>query len=164
MSTARFTDRFRVSTLSLALLAAMSTGTSVFAQSEDEAAAAFEEADNTTSNLSVEEQIEESNETAAPVDGYSNPAASGTQKTNYFDSELREFVQARSNIREVRDRYRQRIDEAGSDDEVKKLRREASEKMVEALDGTKLNVTTYNAIATAYNSEPQVRNRVDSLR
>lgn len=164
MRTASLSDRFRVSALSLALLASMTAGTTAFAQSEDEAAAAFEEADNTSGSPSVEEQVEESNETAAPIDGYSNPAASGTQKTNYFDGQLRQFVKARSNIREVRARYRERIEEADSEDEITELRREAEDKMIEALEGTDLDIPTYNAIATAYNSEPQVRNRVDSLR
>jgi hypothetical protein len=35
--------------------------------------------------------------------------------------------------------------------------------MVTVIEDAGLDIPTYNAIATAYNSEPSVRNRVDAL-
>lgn len=95
--------------------------------------------------------------------GYSNPAAAGEAETDYNDEELRKFVDAQDGINEVRDEYMGKIEEAGSQDKARELQMEANDKMVSVIEGAGLDIPTYNAIATAYNSEPSVRNRVDAL-
>ncbi|WP_417531036.1 DUF4168 domain-containing protein [Marinobacter lipolyticus] len=95
--------------------------------------------------------------------GYSNPAASGTQKTTYNDAELKKFVKAQSGINDIRDEYMKKIENADSQEKAQKLQMDANDKMVTVIEDSGLDIPTYNAIATAYNSEPSVRNRVDAL-
>lgn len=94
---------------------------------------------------------------------YSNPAASGETETNYNDEELRKFVEAQDGINGIRDEYMGKIEDADSQDEARELQMEANDEMVSVIEDAGLDIPTYNAIATAYNSEPSVRNRVDAL-
>ncbi|GGY75368.1 DUF4168 domain-containing protein [Marinobacter zhanjiangensis] len=94
---------------------------------------------------------------------YSNPAASGEVETDYNDEELRKFVEAQEGINGIRDEYMGKIEDAGSQDEARELQMEANDEMVSVIEDAGLDIPTYNAIATAYNSEPSVRNRVDAL-
>lgn len=94
---------------------------------------------------------------------YSNPAASGEAETNYDDEELRKFVEAQEGINEIRDEYMEKIESADSQEKAQELQMEANDEMVSVIEDTGLDIPTYNAIATAYNSEPSVRNRVDAL-
>ncbi|MFC4258247.1 DUF4168 domain-containing protein [Marinobacter lacisalsi] len=94
---------------------------------------------------------------------YSNPAASGEAETSYNDEELRKFVEAQDGINDIRDEYMGKIEDADSQDDARELQMEANDKMVSVIEDAGLDIPTYNAIATAYNSEPSVRNRVDAL-
>lgn len=101
--------------------------------------------------------------TQTQQESYSNPAAAGDARTDYNDEELRKFVDAQDGINDIRDEYMGKIEEAGSQDEARKLQMEANDRMVSVIEDSGLDIPTYNAIATAYNSEPSVRNRVDAL-
>lgn len=94
--------------------------------------------------------------------GQTNPAAS-QQQTNFDDAELRQFVEAQSGINDIRDEYMAKIEAADSQEKAQELQMEANDEMVTVIDEAGLDIPTYNAIATAYNSEPDVRERVDSL-
>lgn len=95
--------------------------------------------------------------------GYSNPAAAGTQKTNFTDEELKQFVEAQEGINDIRDEYMEKIEAANSQKKAQELQMEANDEMVTVIEDAGMDIPTYNSIATAYNSEPQVRNRVDAL-
>ncbi len=94
---------------------------------------------------------------------YTNPAASGETDTSFNDAELRKFVEAQDGINEIRDEYMAKIEEADSQEKAQELQMEANDEMVSVIEDAGLDIPTYNAIATAYNSEPSVRNRVDAL-
>ncbi|MFW5825374.1 MAG: DUF4168 domain-containing protein, partial [Marinobacter sp.] len=79
------------------------------------------------------------------------------------DAELRKFVEAQKGINDIRDEYMEKIEDADSQDKAQELQMEANDEMVSVIEDAGLDVPTYNAIATAYNSEPSVRNRVDAL-
>lgn len=96
-------------------------------------------------------------------ESYSDPASAGTQKTNYNDAELKQFVEAQSGINEIREEYMAKIESSDSQDKAQELQMEANDEMVTVIEDAGLDIPTYNAIATAYNSEPRVRNRVDAL-
>lgn len=102
-------------------------------------------------------------ESADPESGYTDPAASGTQDTNFSDSELKQFVEAQDGINEIREDYMKKIESADSQEQAQTLQQEANNEMVEIIEDAGLDIPTYNSIATAYNSEPKVRNRVDAL-
>ncbi|MGP4843870.1 DUF4168 domain-containing protein [Marinobacter sp. 1Y8] len=95
--------------------------------------------------------------------GNQTPAATGTQKKNYSDQELKKFVEVQENIGSIRDEFIPKIEEAESQSAAQELQMKANDKMVAAIQEEGMDIPTYNAIATAYNSEPQVRNRVDAL-
>ena len=95
--------------------------------------------------------------------GYSDPAATGTQNTNFNDQELKQFVSAQEGINGIRDEYMEKIEAADSQEKAQELQMEANDEMVTFIENSGIDVQTYNAIATAYNSEPRVRNRVDAL-
>jgi GTP1/Obg family GTP-binding protein len=98
-----------------------------------------------------------------PESGYSDPAAAGTQNTNFTDAELKQFVDAQDGINDIRDEYMEKIESADSQQQAQGLQQEANNEMVEIIEDAGLDIPTYNSIATAYNSEPKVRNRVDAL-
>ncbi len=102
-------------------------------------------------------------ESANPESGYSDPAAAGTQNTNFTDAELKQFVDAQDGINDIRDEYMEKIESADSQQQAQGLQQEANNEMVEIIEDAGLDIPTYNSIATAYNSEPKVRNRVDAL-
>lgn len=94
---------------------------------------------------------------------YSDPAASATQDTNFSDSELQEFIQAQEGVMEVREDYIEQIEAADSQEKAQELQMEANDKMVEVIEEIGMDIPTYNSIATAYSSEPEVRERIDSM-
>jgi opacity protein-like surface antigen len=95
--------------------------------------------------------------------GYSDPAAAGTQDTNFSDSELKEFIKAQEGVMEVREDYIEKIEAADSQEKAQELQMEANDKMVSVIEEVGMDIPTYNSIATAYSSEPKVRNRIDAL-
>ena len=94
---------------------------------------------------------------------YSDPAASGAQDTNFSDSELQDFIQAQEGVMEVREDYIEQIEAADSQEKAQELQMEANDKMVEVIEEIGMDIPTYNSIATAYSSEPEVRERIDSM-
>lgn len=111
----------------------------------------------------IAQESQQSPESANSSGGYSDPAAAGTQETNFNDQELKNFVAAQEGINSVRDEYMGKIEAADSQQKAQELQMEANDEMVTVIEDAGIDVQTYNAIATAYNSEPQVRNRVDAL-
>ena len=57
----------------------------------------------------------------------------------------------------------EKIEAADSQKKAQELQMEANDEMVTVIEDSGMDIPTYNSIATAYNSEPQVRNRVDAL-
>lgn len=106
---------------------------------------------------------QQSPEAANTSGGYSDPASAGTQDTHFNDQELKQFVSAQEGINNVRGEYIEKIEAADSQQKAQELQMEANEEMVSVIEDAGIDVKTYNSIATAYNSEPQVRNRVDAL-
>ena len=100
---------------------------------------------------------------ATDSSGYSNPAAAGTQKTDYNDAELKKFIAAQEGITEVREEYIEKIEAADSQQKAQELQMEANDEMVSVIEDSGMDIPTYNAIATAYSSEPKVRNRIEAL-
>lgn len=94
--------------------------------------------------------------------GYADPAA-GAQDTNFNDGELRQFVEAQEGVMDVREEYIERIEAADSQQKAQELQMEANDEMVSVIEEVGMDIPTYNSIATAYSSEPEVRNRIDAL-
>lgn len=111
----------------------------------------------------VAQQNQQAPASTGDSSGYSNPAAAGTQRTDYSDAELKKFIDAQEGITEVREEYIEKIESADSQQKAQELQMEANDEMVSIIEDADLDIPTYNAIATAYSSEPKVRNRIDAL-
>lgn len=109
------------------------------------------------------QENQQSPATTGTSSGYSDPAAAGSQSTNYTDAELKQFIEAQSGIMEVREQYIEKIESADSQQKAQELQMEANDEMVSVIEDEGMDIPTYNAIATAYSSEPKVRNRIDAL-
>jgi len=109
------------------------------------------------------EQNQQSPASTGDSGSYSNPAAAGTQKTNYTDAELKKFIEAQGGITGVREEYIEKIESADSQEKAQKLQMKANDEMVSVIEDSGMDIPTYNAIATAYSSEPKVRNRIEAL-
>ena len=96
--------------------------------------------------------------------GYADPAAAQQgQQANYSDAELNQFVEAQTGVMEVREDYIAKIEAADSQQKAQELQMEANDEMVSVIEDAGMDIPTYNAIATAYSSQPEVRNRIDAM-
>lgn len=82
---------------------------------------------------------------------------------DFDDAELQKFVAAQEGINDIRDEYMEKIESAGDQEEAQTLQQEANEEMIGAIEAEDLSVETYNEIATAYNSDPETRERIDGM-
>ncbi|NWN91228.1 DUF4168 domain-containing protein [Marinobacter adhaerens] len=101
--------------------------------------------------------------TAGNTGGALTLAQAETQKTNYTDAELKKFISAQEGITEVREEYIEKIEAADSQEKAQELQMQANDEMVSVIEDADMDIPTYNAIATAYSSEPKVRNRIEAL-
>ncbi|OZB19357.1 MAG: hypothetical protein B7X58_02790 [Marinobacter sp. 34-60-7] len=99
---------------------------------------------------------------ASQQEGYSDPAAA-QQSTDFSDDQLKQFIDAQEGVMDVREEYIEKIEAADSQEQAQELQMEANDEMVSIIEEVGMDIPTYNSIATAYSSEPQVRNRIDAL-
>lgn len=84
-------------------------------------------------------------------------------QTDFNDQELQKFVNAQKGINEVRDEYMEKIEAADDQAKAQELQQEANDEMVKVIEGEDMEIRTYNSIATAYNSDPETRERIDGM-
>ncbi|MFN2361780.1 MAG: DUF4168 domain-containing protein [Marinobacter sp.] len=84
-------------------------------------------------------------------------------QTDFNDQELKSFVNAQKGINEIRDEYMEKIESADDQAKAQELQQEANDEMVKVIEGEDMEIETYNSIATAYNSDPETRERVDEM-
>jgi len=85
------------------------------------------------------------------------------QAADFSDKQLQQFVELQDKIREAREQYVSKIENADSEDKARELQQEAQSAMVSAIEEAGMSVQDYNAIAVAYNSNPDVQKRVDEM-
>lgn len=84
-------------------------------------------------------------------------------QTDFNDQELEKFVSAQKGINEVRDEYMKKIESADDQAKAQELQQQANDEMVKVIEDENMEIQTYNSIATAYNSDPKTRERVDEM-
>lgn len=92
-----------------------------------------------------------------------DPAVQGQaapQQQEFTDDELKRFNEARSAVEEVRDEYAGKLQGVQDAGEARELQTEASEKMAEEVRDAGLDVETYNAIAMAMRTDPELRKKL----
>lgn len=90
-------------------------------------------------------------------------AQSQQQAADFSDAELEKFVNLQGEIGDIREEYVSKIENADSEDKARELQQEAQSAMVSAIEEAGMSVQDYNAIAVAYNSNPDVQKRVDEM-
>ena len=90
-------------------------------------------------------------------------SAQQTKSADFSDKELKNFVELQDKISKVREDYVSKIESADSEKKARKLQQKAQSEMVDVIENQGMSVKEYNAIAVAYNSNPEVQERVDNL-
>ena len=85
------------------------------------------------------------------------------QNADFSDEELQNFVELQDKIGDVREDYVSQIESAESEDKARELQQKAQTEMVEVIEDEGMTVEEYNAIAVAYNSNPEIQERVDEM-
>ncbi|PVY69974.1 uncharacterized protein DUF4168 [Tamilnaduibacter salinus] len=85
------------------------------------------------------------------------------QKASYNEADLQKFVEAQSGIKEVRNEYMPKIKNAEKKDKQRELQMSANDEMVSVIKKTGLDIKTYNAIATAYQSNADLREKINGM-
>jgi len=106
---------------------------------------------------------QESGQEANASGGYSDSTSADAEENDFSDQDLENFVSAQKKINSVRDEYITRIEAADSKEKARELQMEGNERMVTAIEGASIDFETYQAIAEAYEKDPDVRDRVDAL-
>ena len=97
-------------------------------------------------------------------EGQQDPGMEQSQKpADFSDEELQQFVNLQDRIGEIREEYVSQIEAAESEDKARQLQQEAQSEMVSAIEDAGMSVQEYNAIAVAYNSNPDIQKRVDEM-
>ena len=90
-------------------------------------------------------------------------AAEQAKSADFSDKELKNFVELQDKIGDVREDYVSKIESAESEEKARKLQQEAQSEMVKVIENQGMSVQEYNAIAVAYNSNPDIQKRVDEM-
>lgn len=90
-------------------------------------------------------------------------AAQQQKAEDFSKKELKNFVKLQEKIGKVREEYVSQIESAENEEKARKLQQEAQSEMVKVIEEQGMSVEEYNAIAVAYNSNPEVQEKVDNL-
>lgn len=92
------------------------------------------------------------------------PSAQQSQPSvNVTDSELRNFVTASQAIDSIRQKAVEKINGDVDEETARIIQQQASEDMVKAVEKTGLSADSYNQIASAIQSDENLRQRVNKL-
>lgn len=87
------------------------------------------------------------------------PAAKG-----FSDQQLQNFASASQKIASISQSYTQQLQGAGADEgKAQKIREEANDKMVKAVESAGLKVDEFNKIGQAIQQDPQLLKRVQAM-
>jgi hypothetical protein len=85
------------------------------------------------------------------------------QESDFSNQQLDQFVNAQTQVMEIRDEYVERIEATEDRDEAMALEQEANQVMVDAVENTGLSVDTYSAIAQSASESPDLAERIRAL-
>ena len=85
------------------------------------------------------------------------------KSADFSDKQLKNFVELQDKIGKVREKYVSQIESAESEDKARELQQKAQTEMVKVIEDQGMSVEQYNAIAVAYNSNPDIQKRVDKM-
>lgn len=111
----------------------------------------------------AQDQGQQQQQSQGQSQGQSMGAPKQQQNADFSDKELKNFVELQDKIGKVREKYVSQIESAESEDKARELQQKAQTEMVEVIENQGMSVEEYNAIAVAYNSNPDIQKRVDNM-
>lgn len=92
-----------------------------------------------------------------------DPASPGAvqQQSQYSDDDLKAFAVAALEVRQIREDYTPKVQSADSPEKRQTISREATDRMVEAVEKHGLTAEKYNNIYAASQSDPTLAERVN---
>jgi len=82
---------------------------------------------------------------------------------DFSDADLQKFADVQDDLEGIRSEYSGRLESTEDPDQAAQLQQEASQKMVQTVQETGLDVETYSNIALAIQSDPELRDKVQSM-
>ncbi|HEX4855295.1 MAG TPA: DUF4168 domain-containing protein [Limnobacter sp.] len=118
------------------------------------------------------QQSSQSTDGAATTSKESPPAkAAGSDATkhvtpaaaNFENADLQKFAEVQKPLQEIRTDYSKQLENANEPEKAAKLQQEASDKMLEVVEQSGLELETYNQIAMAMQTDPELQAKVQSM-
>lgn len=102
---------------------------------------------------------------AATATAYEGEAGMQTQQApmEFAQTDLQNFASVQGDLDTIRAEYSSRLEAASDQEQAAQLQQEASQLMVEAVEEAGMNVETYNNIALALQSDPELRDEVAAM-
>ncbi|MFK7160072.1 DUF4168 domain-containing protein [Marinospirillum sp. MEB164] len=95
--------------------------------------------------------------------GFAQAQAPATSEVHFQDQQLEQFVAVQPELAEIRQDYSQRLESLEDPAQAQALEQEAIQLMVEAVEEQGLDIELYNSIAMAVQSNPELRERIESM-
>lgn len=95
--------------------------------------------------------------------GSAPQAAPAAPAADFRDDDLEKFAEVQKPLQEIRTDYSERLQSTQQPDQAAKLQQEATDKMMEVIEDSGLEVATYNQIAVALQSNPELQAKVKSM-
>lgn len=90
-------------------------------------------------------------------------AAPAAPAADFRDDDLEKFAEVQKPLQEIRTDYSERLQSTQQPEQAAKLQQEATDKMMEVIEDSGLEVATYNQIAVALQSNPELQAKVKSM-
>lgn len=103
--------------------------------------------------------------------GYGSPEQAAPQApkpetapaSDFRDADLQKFADVQGDLDQIRNEYSGRLESTKDPDQAAQLQQEANQKMVQTVQNKGLDAKTYSNIALAIQSDPELRNKVQSM-
>lgn len=109
-------------------------------------------------------QQQQQHDTQQQYDAGQHGAPAAQQQMDVSNDQLQTYAEAEQKVQEIRDDFQQQMPNAESPEEAQTLQQEAQQEMVSAVEDAGLTVEEYNQIASQMQSNPELRERMESLR
>ncbi len=99
---------------------------------------------------------------AMAYEGQASMPAQQTQ-VEFAENDLHTFASVQGDLDNIRTEYSSRLEAASDQEQAAELQQEASMMMIQAVEAAGMDVETYNEIALALQSDPELRDRVAEM-
>lgn len=84
-------------------------------------------------------------------------------QVEFAENDLQMFASVQGDLDNIRTEYTAKLEAASDQEQAAELQQEASQMMIQAVEAAGMDVETYNEIALALQSNPELRDRVSGM-